>query len=58
MKSRNELHHEISHAITDKFGRITVEDLNIKGMAASAVGSDDEPGKMVNQKSGLNRSIL
>jgi putative transposase len=58
MKSRNELHHEISHAITDKFGRIAVEDLNIKGMAASAVGSDDEPGKMVNQKSGLNRSIL
>ena len=57
MKSRNELHHEISHAVTDKFGRIAVEDLNIKGMAASVVGSDDEPGEMVNQKSGLN-SIL
>jgi len=27
-------------------------------MTASAVGSDDEPGKMVKQKSGLNRSIL
>ena len=58
MKSRNELHHEISHAVTDKFGRIAVEDLNIKGMTASAAGNVEEPGKMVKQKSGLNRSIL
>jgi len=58
MKSRNELHHEISHAITEKYGRIAVEDLNIKGMTASAAGSVEEPGKMVKQKSGLNRVIL
>ena len=58
MKSRNELHHEISHAITEKYGRIAVEDLNIKGMTSSAEGTLEEPGKMVKQKAGLNRSIL
>ena len=29
-RARNELHHEITHAITEKFGKIDVEDLNIK----------------------------
>ena len=57
-RARNELHHEITHAITEKFGKIAVEDLNIKGMTASAAGTEEEPGSMVKQKSGPNRAIL
>jgi putative transposase len=37
---------------------IGYEDLNIKGMTASAKGTVEEPGKNVAQKSGLNRGLL
>ena len=58
MKSRNEFYHELSKTLTDENNLIVVEDLNIKGMTASASGTTEEPGKNVKQKSGLNRSIL
>jgi len=35
-----------------------VEDLNVKGMSASAAGTVETPGRKVRQKSGLNRSLL
>ena len=37
---------------------IVLEDLQIKNMTKSAKGDRDEPGRMVKQKSGLNRVIL
>jgi putative transposase len=35
-----------------------LEDLNIKNMTRSAIGTVENPGKNVKAKSGLNRSIL
>ena len=40
------------------FDLIAIEDLNIKGMSASARGTVDAPGRNVKQKAGLNRGIL
>lgn len=37
---------------------IALEDLKVKNMSRSASGTIENPGKMVAQKSGLNRSIL
>ncbi|MET7336522.1 transposase [Nonomuraea sp. NPDC005650] len=41
-----------------RFDVIAVEDLNIKGMTRSAKGTLEAPGKNVQAKAGLNRSIL
>ena len=35
-----------------------VEKLNIRGMSRSARGTEEEPGRNVKAKSGLNKSIL
>lgn len=37
---------------------IVLEDLSIRNMSKSSKGTQDEPGKNVKQKSGLNRSLL
>ncbi|SMF15974.1 IS200/IS605 family element transposase accessory protein TnpB [Pseudobacteriovorax antillogorgiicola] len=37
---------------------IAIEDLKIRNMSRSSKGTIDNPGKMVAQKSGLNRAIL
>lgn len=50
--------HKVSYAITKRFDTVCLEDLNVKGMSASAAGNAEKPGKMVKQKSGLNRAIL
>jgi len=63
------LHARISHVRTDFLHKtttrlcrenqaITVEDLNVQGMTASATGTIEQPGRRVKQKSGLNRSVL
>jgi putative transposase len=41
-----------------RFDVIRVEDLSIHNMTRSAKGSNQQPGKNVRQKSGLNRAIL
>jgi len=58
MKCRNELHHEITNEITNNYGKIAVEDLQIKNMTAKASGTVEDPGSNVAQKEGLNRVIL
>ena len=58
MKCRNELHHEITNEITNNYGKIAVEDLQIKNMTAKASGTVEDPGSNVAQKAGLNRVIL
>ena len=44
--------------IARRFDTIRVEDLLIKNMTRSAMGSAGNPGRNVRQKSGLNREIL
>lgn len=54
---RNYLH-QVTSVLARSFAHIVVEDLNVKGMTASARGTREHPGRQVRQKAGLNRSIL
>lgn len=56
--TRKDQLHKVSLDIARRFGTVVVEALNIKGMTASAMGTVDDPGRNVRQKSGLNRAIL
>jgi putative transposase len=47
-----------SSDLARRFDMIRVENLNIKGMTASARGTIQHPGNNVAQKAGLNRGIL
>ena len=62
-------HRKVRHARTDFLHRtstnlvrradtIAIEDLNVAGMTSSAKGTEDNPGRNVRAKSGLNRRIL
>ncbi len=55
---RREYLHQVTTNIINDNQVIVIEDLFVKGMTASARGTQAEPGKNVAQKSGLNRSIL
>jgi putative transposase len=55
---KNDLYHKISKTLTDKFELIAVEDLKTKNMSKSSKGNEINHGKMIKQKSGLNRTIL
>jgi putative transposase len=55
---RKDFVHKVSAGISKNHAVVFVEDLQVKNMSASAAGTKDKPGKMVAQKSGLNRSIL
>ncbi len=46
-----------THGIASNCRVVVVEDLNIKGMTASAKGTMENPGKNVSAKSGLNREM-
>lgn len=50
--------HRTSTGIARRFGLVAIEDLKITNMTATARGTAEEPGRMVRQKAGLNRSIL
>ena len=56
MRDRNELHRWTTGIVRAHDG-IAVEDMEIKNMMKSAKGTQEEPGKNVAQKRGLNRSI-
>lgn len=47
-----------AHRLTRAHGLVAVEDLNVRGMTASARGTLEAPGRGVRQKAGLNRAIL
>ena len=49
--------HRVSTDLVRRFGRIAIEDLQIRNMTRSAAGTAEEPGKGVSGKRGLNRSI-
>ena len=57
LSQRNWLH-RISTEIINGYDLIAVEDLSIANMTRSAKGTEENPGKNVAQKTGLNRSIL
>lgn len=50
--------HVLTYRTAKNHGLVAIEDLNVKGMTASAAGTKEAPGKKVAQKSGLNREIL
>ena len=55
---RTDFLHKLSTEIADQHAVFCIEDLKVKNMSASSKGTAAAPGKMVAQKSGLNRSIL
>jgi putative transposase len=55
---RSDFLHKLSTQISKNQARVYVEGLNIKNMSSSARGTIDTPGRNVNAKSGLNKSIL
>ena len=56
--TRRNWQHRVSRRIADSAHTVVVEDLNTKGMTASAKGTVDAPGRKVKAKAGLNRVIL
>jgi putative transposase len=50
--------HKTTTAISKNHAVVVVEDLQVRNMSKSAAGTTDQPGRNVNAKSGLNRSIL
>jgi putative transposase len=50
--------HKLSTGICKNHARVYVERLNIRGMSASARGTEEVPGRNVRAKAGLNKSIL
>ncbi|SEI15124.1 putative transposase [Methylobacterium sp. 275MFSha3.1] len=55
---RRDFHHRAALDIARRYGVAVLEDLNTRGMTASARGTVTEPGRNVRQKAGLNRAIL
>jgi putative transposase len=55
---RKDLLHKISTEIVEESSLISTEKLQIKNMSRSSRGTIKKPGKMIKQKSGLNRNIL
>ena len=55
---RKDFLHQTSSKISKNHAMIYVEDLQVSNMSKSAKGTEEEHGKNVKQKSGLNRAIL
>ena len=56
--ARKDFLHKVSCQISQNHAMIAIEDLLVRNMSKSAKGNSEQHGKMVNQKSGLNLSIL
>lgn len=56
--ARKDFLHKASCQISQNHAMIAIEDLQVRNMSRSAKGNSEQHGKMVKQKSGLNRSIL
>ena len=55
---RQDFHKKTAHMLAQEYGCVYAENLRVRNMTKSAKGTIENPGKMVKQKSGLNRSIL
>ena len=58
VQTRTNWCHQVSREIANQYNVAYLEDLDTKGMTASAKGTKENPGKNVKQKAGLNRAIL
>ncbi len=56
-RHRDTVTHRISRKIADTAHTVVLEDLNTKAMTKSAKGTVENPGRNMQQKAGLNRSI-
>ena len=56
--ARRDFLHKATTTISQNHALVCIEDLQVRNMSKSSKGSSDQPGKMVKQKSGLNRAIL
>ena len=56
--ARKDYLHKTSTTISQSHALVCVEDLQVRNMSKSSKGNSEQHGKMVKQKSGLNRSIL
>ena len=56
--ARKDFLHKATTTISKNHALVCLEDLQIRNMSKSSKGNSKQHGKMVKQKSGLNRSIL
>lgn len=56
--ARKDFIHKATTTISQSHALVCIEDLKVENMSASAKGRAEQPGHMVKQKAGLNRSIL
>ena len=56
--ARKDYLHKTSTTISQNHALVYIEDLQVRNMSKSSKGNSEQHGKMVKQKSGLNRSIL
>ncbi len=54
---RRDYRHKVTTTVSKNYAMIVIEDLKVKNMSGSAVGTVSQPGRNVRAKSGLNRSI-
>ena len=55
---RKDFLHKNTTTISKNHALVCVEDLQVSNMSKSASGTKEQPGRMVRQKSGLNRCVL
>jgi len=56
--ARKDFLHKTTTTISQNHALVCIEDLQVKNMSKTSKGNSEQHGKMVKQKSGLNRSIL
>ena len=56
--ARKDFLHKTTTTISQNHALVCIEDLQVRNMSRSSKGNSEQHGKMVRQKSGLNRSIL
>ncbi len=56
--ARQDFLHRTTARLVREHDLIAIEDLNVRGMTASAKGTVQSPGRRVRQKAGLNRAVL
>ena len=56
--ARKDFLHKTTTTISQNHALVCIEDLQIRNMSRSSKGNSEQHGKMVRQKSGLNRAIL
>ena len=56
--ARKDFLHKATTTISQNHALVCIEDLQVRNMSRSSRGSNEQHGKRVKQKSGLNRAIL